>query len=368
MAVARDAAGHCGVTGGWRVAMRADASPALGSGHVMRCLTLAEALRAGGAQVLFICRDGPGHLGGRIQAQGFGIDWLAAHTDRDAAADARQTRAAIGAAGCDWLVVDHYGLAAGWESALRPACRRLMVIDDLADRLHLADLLLDQNLGRQAADYASLLPSGGTRLIGPQFALLRPEFAAARSASLTRRAPGGLQQLLVSMGGADPQQATLRVLQALAAGPLPQGLQITVVLGSLADTRPAIEALLPGFPRPVRLCVDVADMASLLAQADLVIGAAGSSAWERCCLGVPTFQLVLADNQAAAADHLAQCGAARTLALQGAWQAQLQALLVQATQDTSLLPTMSACAAAITDGSGAGRVLQAMRQVHPQHS
>jgi len=334
---------------------------------VMRCLTLAEGLRDLGATVRFVCRDLPGHMGPRIMAQGFGLDLLTTDASWNVASDVELTRAAIGAAGCDWMVVDHYGLAADWEGALRPLYRRLMVIDDLADRQHLANLLLDQNLGRDHYAYSGWLPPETKLLIGPRYALLRPEFSAARDASLRRRAVGGLQTVLISMGGADPQQATLRVLQAMASGVLPQHLEITVVLGAIADTRAAIESLLPGFPRPVRLCVDVADMASLLAQADLVIGAAGSSAWERCCLGVPTFQLVLADNQVAAADHLANCGAARTLALQGNWQLQLQAWLLEAAHDNDLLRTMSACAAAVTDGSGTVRVLQALRQLQTQH-
>jgi UDP-2,4-diacetamido-2,4,6-trideoxy-beta-L-altropyranose hydrolase len=344
---------------GWQVAVRADASRVLGSGHVMRCLTLAEVLRARGATVQFLCRPAPGHLGDRIAAQGFGLRWLPDSPDGDAAADALQTVAALGPAGCDLLLVDHYALGAAWQQRLHPACRRLAVIDDLADRAHSADLLLDQNLGRQAADYAALLPAAATRLIGPAYALLRPEFAAARAASLARRSAGRLQHLLISMGGADPQQATLRVLQALAPAPLPAGAQVTVVLGAIAETQPVIAALLPHLPWPTRLCVDVADMTPLLQAADIAIGAAGGSAWERCCLGLPSALLVLADNQRPGTQALVAAGAALALGGVDDLPASLPAMLQHAA-DGPTLQRLSAAAAAVTDGLGAQRVADAL--------
>ncbi|MES2714235.1 MAG: UDP-2,4-diacetamido-2,4,6-trideoxy-beta-L-altropyranose hydrolase [Pseudomonadota bacterium] len=343
-----------------RIALRADASPVLGSGHVMRCLSLAEALRARGAQVHFICRAGPGHLGGRIQAQGFGLSLLGA--DLSPAQDADQTRAAL-AAGCDLLLVDHYGLGAAWEQALRPLCRHLAAIDDLADRRHAVDLLLDQNLGRQRSDYAALLPAHASRLIGPAYALLRPEFAAARAASLARRPTAGWRHLLLSLGGADPQQATVQVLHALARCRLPADARLTVVLGALAPTRAQVQALLPSLPCPTRLLVDVADMAGLLAEADLAIGAAGGSAWERCCLGLPSLLLVLAENQRSGNRALVAAGAALALGEVADLPTSLPAALRQLA-DPGRLQAMSQAAAAITDGQGAARVADALLALH----
>lgn len=343
-----------------RVAVRADASLTLGSGHVMRCLTLAEALRERGALVHFICRAVPRHLGGLIQAQGFGLSLLDA--DLTPAQDAVHTRAAL-ASGCDLLLVDHYGLGADWEQALRPACRHLAAIDDLADRSHDVDLLVDQNLGRHADDYVSLLPSHARRLIGPAHALLRSDFAVARATSLARRPLGPWRHLLVSLGGADPQQATVHVLQALAGCALPADTTLTVVLGALATTRAQVEALLPGLPCSTRMLVDVADMAGLLAEADLAIGAAGGSAWERCCLGLPSLLLVLADNQRPGTQALVAAGAA--LALGGV--AELPTRLPAALQQLASpgrLQSMSQAAAAITDGLGAARVADALLALH----
>ncbi|MBN8489250.1 MAG: UDP-2,4-diacetamido-2,4,6-trideoxy-beta-L-altropyranose hydrolase, partial [Burkholderiales bacterium] len=192
---------------GPRIAWRADASTTLGSGHVMRGLTLAALLRARGAHLHFICQALPGHLGDRIQTEGHALSLLPAGLAP--AEDAQATRAAL-ESGAELLVVDHYALDAAWEQALRAPARSLAVIDDLANRPHQAGLRLDPNLGRQARDYDGLLPAACQRLIGPDWALLRPGFAAARSASLARRAAGTLQHLLISMGGADPQDATAR--------------------------------------------------------------------------------------------------------------------------------------------------------------
>lgn len=344
-----------------RVAVRADAGLTLGSGHVMRCLTLATALRQRGAQVHFLCRGGPGHLGGRIEAEGFGLTLL--DKTLSPAQDALHSRAALTeawrGAGCDLLLVDHYGLEATWEQALRPACRRLAAIDDLADRPHDVDLLLDQNLGRKVSDYDDRLPAAAVRLIGPQYALLRPEFAAARAASLARRGGQGWRHLLISLGGADPHQGTQRCLQALAACPLPADAQVTVVLGALAWSRPAIQALLPTLPFQARLLTDVTDMAAVLAETDLAIGAAGGSAWERCCLGLPSLLLVLADNQRPGTQALEAVGAALSLGGVDALADRLPAALQQLAPP-GRLSTMSAAAAAITDGQGAARVADAL--------
>lgn len=344
---------------GVRVALRADAGPVIGSGHVMRGLTLAAALRAHGAAVTFVCGDSPGHLGDRIAAAGFGVALIAAGLPETA--DAQATQAALQrAGGCDLLLVDHYGLGVAWETTLRPTARCLAAIDDLADRAHDVDLLLDQNLGRLPRDYARLLPPHTRRLIGPAHALLRPEFAAARPASLARRTTvTHWRHLLISLGGADPQQATVQVLRALAGCPLPAHATITVVLGALATTRDAVAALLPTLPCATRLLVDVADMARLLAEADVAIGAAGGSAWERCCLGLPGALLVLADNQRPGTQALVAAGAALALGAVDDLHTTLPQALEQLAEP-GRLQAMSAAAAAITDGQGAERVAAAL--------
>lgn len=356
-----------------QVAFRADASLAIGTGHVMRCLTLADALRERGAVCRFITRELPGNLIDGIRQRGYAVVVLpppaaayappptpahAAWLGVPAALDAGQTLAALGN-GVDWLVLDHYALDADWEAILRPACRRLLVIDDLADRPHLADLLLDQNLGRQAADYDALLPAGCRRLIGPSHALLRPEFAARRAASLARRQSGGLRQLLVSMGGVDKDNATGAALAALPPGLLPAACRIVVVLGPHAPWRDAVAAQVGELPWPAELRVAVADMATLIADSDLAIGAAGTSAWERCCLGLPTLTAVLAANQAAGAAALQAAGCVERLGDPAAGFPDLPEKLAGLLAP-GRLAAMQAAGAALTDGGGASRLAAEM--------
>lgn len=356
-----------------RIVFRADASLTIGSGHVLRCLTLADLLRQGGAEVLFLCREHPGHLIGLIEGKGYPVlrlprvpapcpaqpgdpvhaPWLGASWQQDAAASA----ALLAGSGGDWLVLDHYALELRWEQALRPRFRRIMVIDDLADRGHDCELLLDQNLGRAAADYRPLVPERCTVLAGPGHSLLRPEFAALRDYSLKRREMPRLGQLLVTMGGVDKDNASGAVLAALKGCPLPDDCRITVVLGGAAPWLDQVRAGAQALNREVEVLVEVADMARLMAQSDLAIGAAGGTSWERCCLGVPTLMLVLAQNQELAARELAQAGAA--LVLERHWQpGQLQELLRTLICQPEALRRMSLCAARVTDGSGASSVLK----------
>lgn len=304
------------------IAFRTDASILIGTGHVMRCLTLADALReAGAAECTFICRPHEGNLIELIAGRGHRVaplpqpvnarsepgesmygSWLGA--DRET--DAHDTRKILEGRAIDWLIVDHYAIDHRWEQALRPACGRLMVMDDLADRKHDCDLLLDPSLGRTGEDYADLLPDEAVTLLGPQFALLRPEFAQLRAESLARRAAPQLRHLLITMGGVDKDNATDRVLDALDACALSDDARITVVMGPHAPWLAAVKERAARMRRPTGVLTGVKDMAQLMTDCDLAIGAAGSTSWERCCLGLPTIQLVLADNQeecAAALSH-----------------------------------------------------------------
>lgn len=352
-----------------QIVFRADASLQIGTGHVMRCLTLADALRERGADCRFVSRKLPGHLIAWVRQRGYDVCVLPAPTVGQSVSatplyaawlgvapelDARQTLAALGA-GIDWLVLDHYGLDADWESALRPACQRLLVIDDLADRRHLADLLLDQNLGRSAADYDGLLPDSCHRLVGPRYALLRPEFSAYRAASLNRRQTGEMHQLLISMGGVDKDNATGAALTALAGARLPATCRIVVVMGPHAPWREAVADQLSSLPWPTEMRVAVTDMARLIADSDLAIGAAGTSAWERCCLGLPTLTVVLADNQREGAAALQATGCVELLATTQTGFSDLPQKLA-AMLVPSRLAAMQAACAALTDGLGAMRL------------
>ncbi|PLK48790.1 UDP-2,4-diacetamido-2,4,6-trideoxy-beta-L-altropyranose hydrolase [Uliginosibacterium sp. TH139] len=340
-----------------RVAFRCDASLTLGSGHVMRCLTLAQALQAEGSDCHFLCRGEPGHLLDQIRAAGFTAHELPASEAFSQEQDAAACRNALDALRPDWLIADHYALAAEWESALRGSGRHLLVIDDLADRAHVADLLLDQNLGRQTSDYASLLPATCRVLAGPHYALLRDEFATARKLSLRHRQVPALRHILISFGGADAHNLSGAVLRALQGSRLPTDCRITVILGAANPWQQETRGLAVQMPWATEVKINVADMARHLASADLVIGAAGGSAWERCCLGVPSVLLIQAENQRAGTQALLEAGAA----LFAERPEDLAASLAQLAPPR--LSTLSASAAAICDGLGAQRVVRTMKEL-----
>jgi UDP-2,4-diacetamido-2,4,6-trideoxy-beta-L-altropyranose hydrolase len=352
-------------------AFRVDASLEIGTGHVMRSLTLADALREQGVQCRFICREHDGNLIGEIRRQGFIVHALplavtageydetsphAAWLGVNWATDAEQTLTVLSGAIVDWLIVDHYVLDARWEKQLRAACRHVMAIDDLADRRHDCDVLLDQNLNRRAADYAALVSRDCNVLVGPKYALLRPEFAALRNYSLARRENSGLEHLLVSMGGVDKHNVTGRVLEALNDCALSAACRITVVMGAQAPWIAEVRAQAAGM-RSTEVLIDVPNMAELMADSDLAIGAAGTSAWERCCLGLPTLMIVLAANQSAGAQALNKSGAALLLEDREQLAIELQVGTRTLMQPKGLQRMQEACRL-VTDGKGVMRAVE----------
>jgi len=339
----------------------------------MRCLTLAEVLRGRGAHCRFVSRSHPGNLNKEIGQRGFDVidlpfegNWTgtdvtnpphAAWLGADWQTDAEQTKVGAGGTAIDWLILDHYALDAQWESALAANYRKLMVIDDLADRPHACDLLLDQTFGREAADYRTLVPDDCRVLCGSQYALLRPEFAALRPYSLQRRAQPTLRELLISMGGVDKDNATGQVLQALRTCPLPAKCRITVVMGATAPWLDEVRKEAQDMPWPTRVLVGVGDMAQLMADSDLAIGAAGATSWERCSLGLPTIMLVLADNQLKVAEGLERSGGVLIIKPGLSAKTQIREQILQLVDDPAQLLHMSKCAARIVDGSGVNAVI-----------
>ena len=346
------------------VAIRVDASVFIGTGHVMRCLTLAGELRDRGARVLFISRLLDGNLCDFISRSGFElrplpappaeadcssqlsqVAWLA----REWAADAEATGAALPATPrADWLIVDHYALDARWEGALRASVGRIMAIDDLADRPHDCNLLLDQNLYEDMQQrYDGLLPGHCRRLLGPQYALLRAEFKEASKG--LRRRDGSVGRLLIFFGGSDADNATAKALEALRLLDAPQ-LAADVVVGGSNPHREELRQRCAAMKNVAFHC-DIKNMASLMAQADLAIGAGGGATWERCFLGLPAITLVAAQNQLATTLAVAKAGAAWNLG----WQHEVDAralcqALRHALQHPQELVAMGGKALAITGG------------------
>ncbi len=360
-----------------QVVFRVDASVEIGTGHLMRCLTLALALRQQGTNCTFICRDWPGDFANLLRAQKFTCISLPAPSQAAPPGDLAHSRWLGVSQETDWLqvqthwpddtvdflILDHYGLDARWEHSMRAYARKLMVIDDLADRSHQCDILLDQTFGRSQEDYQGLVNADTRLLCGATYALLRPEFAQQRAASLLVRQNRKPHRLLVSLGGVDKDNATALVLNTLAGCVLPAQMQIDVVMGSRAPWLENVRRIAATLPWPTRVRTDVADMAGLMRDADLAIGAAGATSWERCCLGLPSILVVIAENQSTGAQMLDAAGAARSISALSQVATKLPALLADLLAHQGALQGLSQQAAAVTDGRGAERVLAAMTAV-----
>jgi UDP-2,4-diacetamido-2,4,6-trideoxy-beta-L-altropyranose hydrolase len=346
-----------------QIAIRADASVDIGTGHVMRCLALADALRSQGAEIVFICREQEGDLCGLIASREYDVlrlPRLPIGEAWDWQLDAEQTVHALVEKWprADWLIVDHYRLDARWEKALRRNTARIMAIDDLADRPHDCELLVDQNLSRDMNNrYTGLVPESARPLLGPKHALLRTEFTAARAAA--KRRDGALRRILVFYGGSDAGNETAKALEGLRLFSRPD-IAIDVVIGATNPHRDQIARLCSTLPN-ARLHRQVNNMAELMAAADLALGGGGITTWERCCLGLPTLVTILAENQSELTHATADYGAIVNL---GAAE-QLEATDYRQALETltsSQLSQMAQLGAELVDGNGCGRVAQAMLQ------
>lgn len=357
-----------------KIAFRVDSSLQIGSGHVMRCLTLAEALRERGAETHFMCRELIGHLGGLIEAQGFGVcllpapdsgqksldwsahaSWLQVHWQQDAN-DTTEAMQKIGPV--DWLVVDHYALDMNWETMLLVTAAKVMAIDDLADRPHACSLLLDQNFyADMPSRYEGLLPQACTQLLGPRYALLRSEFGTERQR--LRERDGSVKQLFVFLGGSDTSNQTEIVLSAIQRLNR-NDIIVDVVVGEMNPRREAIKSLCSQLPNVNYHC-QVSNVAALMATADLAVTAGGSTTWERCCLGLPSLVVSTADNQLKLCAFGAEKGLFHLLGRSGQLSVDdyFTALMIFTSTPENLRP-FSSRGVELVDGKGAQRVASMM--------
>ena len=354
---------------------RTDASLQIGTGHVRRCLTLAEALRARGAECIFICREHEGHLIEEIRKKGFECIALTksseidemhdgalkdlAHADWLGVSwylDAQQTIQFLGPERVDWLIVDHYALDKRWEEMLRSYVKKILVIDDLADRYHDCDLLLDQNL---AADlevrYQYLLPEHCVTLLGPQYALLQPEYAEMRP----RRPPraGPVKRILVFFGGADQHNITGRAVSAFLKLKL-DDIMLDVVVSVHSSHAHEIQTRAQ-LHANIIVHDTLPTLAPLMLRADLAIGAGGATSWERCCLGLPSLVISIADNQHPTCEALAAVGIIEYFGkLETAFRQDLTEAIGKIINDAEWRSNLARAGMNLTDGLGAQRVIE----------
>lgn len=357
------------------IVFRVDASIEMGSGHVMRCLTLADELKARGHECHFISRQQPGDLIELIEEKGHRVyplqecddtelgdlphsHWLKGGQTRDFS----DSEALLKTLLPDWLIVDHYGIDATWEQKARIYAKRILVIDDLADRQHDCDVLLDQNLGQTDEMYHHLTPPEATLLTGAQYALLRPEFVHYRAQSLKARHNNSqIDHVLVTMGGVDKDNVTAEVLSALEKSALRGETRITIVLGTQAPWLSHVKTQVAQSRMKVEVLSGVNNMAELMSQADLAIGAAGSTSWERCCLGLPSILCVLAENQRGIANALEKANAAVIVSGDDVATGVVEVVnyFVKAPES---LKSMTHKAAFIVDGEGVKRVAEILER------
>lgn len=346
------------------IAIRVDATQQIGTGHFMRCLTLADTLKQRGAQIRFVSRDLPAHLRDMLAAKDMELVALQSGSSSAAddglthshwlgtsqALDAQATIQALSGESWDWLVVDHYALDMRWESALRRNVKRMMVIDDIADRQHDCDVLLDQNFYvDMQTRYNEKVPEHCQLLLGPRYALLREEFRTLRGKIRTRT--GKVQKILVFFGGVDTNNYTGRALEVLAGLPVKE-LHIDVVIGAQHPHRVAIEkeCKTQGY-----VChVQTTRMAELMAAADLAVGAGGSATWERCCMGLPTLAICTADNQQKQISDAACEGLLYAPGTKGDWHMHILALV----DNSCLRQHFSYNSTRAVDGRGTLRVVE----------
>jgi len=359
-----------------KVAIRTDASLQIGTGHVMRCLTLADELKEKGAEVIFICRQFAGNLADVIQGKGYQVfllslandlqyknkenelpthdNWLGAPWEQDAE---ETHQVLLKHNNIDWLVVDHYAIDECWEKKQKDVVSKVLVIDDLADRVHNCDVLLDQNFyEHMKSRYLGKLSDKCLKLLGPKFSLLRKEFRDARQNMRERDA--SIHKIFVFFGGVDLLNMTGRVLESIVDLNL-SGIAVDVVIGSTNPHRKNIEALCSK-EKYLNLHIQVENMAQMMVDADLCVGSGGTVTWERCCLGLPTMAWSVAENQTELLKDSAKAGLVYVSDNENPTVDDISCHLRAVLNNSLLRRHMSLSGLELIDGRGATRVANVM--------
>ena len=343
-----------------KVVIRVDASREVGFGHLSRCINLAEVLRIRGNEVLFICREDESKSFKVLEDRLFKTCILPRNTASSQISqedDADETIEALDGLRPSWLVVDSYGLDNEFEQKLRGYVEKIAVIEDLADRRHDCDLLIDQNYSdRTVETFKRQVPETCKYLIGPRYALLNSVFAKIREVSVAQRTE--LKRIFVFCGGSDPNNLTKTVLDALGRDEFSE-IKVDVVIGS--QNQNLKEELTNPYKSNIEFHESGDNFAKIMSSADLVIGAGGTTTWERMCLGLPSIVVSIADNQVPACEKLGREGLVRYLGPQSEVTSELVAGTVsEFLQTPSALSAVSVKSQIFVDGKGCDRVAEVM--------
>ena len=330
------------------VAFRVDGGAELGIGHIMRCLTLADRANKMGFKILFICASLESSLKNKITNKGFKLSVI----ESDMEKDAKHCLEIIDDYLIKLLIVDHYKISNEWERQLKKSVDEMVVIDDLADRPHDCDFLIDSAYGRTKSEYEKLVNSECQLLLSSDYTILRPDFIGSRPQAFNkRRETHHIKKVLINFGGTDILDLSILSMEQLLGNGFTGSIDILISSSytKLADLKNTCKSL-----TNVTLHIDSNQVAEIMLQADLAIGSLGTSTWERCCLGLPCISVVVADNQSYIAQQLAEYGAIELTSIQKMEQTIVNYMDVSHMRYWKIQSEKSFT---LCDGNGADRIL-----------
>lgn len=345
--------------------IRSNADENIGLGHLSRCLTLANGLAERDYRCVFLCESVPDDFQKTLLENGHDLALLKANVVNSPELELAQLQDKYldndGSTDFDLVVIDHYGIDAMWERHVRAYTKRILVIDDLANRLHDCDFLLDQTLGRNADEYRKLIPANAHALCGSQFALLKPEYPRYQALAKSRRKNlSEVKQVAISFGGSAQAPLLRRVLSALVDFDRAREFQISLILSAFDYQNRAFLSFVDELDLDVDVVTNLKDMASVWRDSDLAIGACGTTSWERASLGLPSVTCVIADNQKQIAKALEEAGASRVLELGTEIDERFESRFICAIEelcDLRVYHEMSQHCLNVCDGRGLERIL-----------
>lgn len=338
---------------------RVDASYKIGYGHIHRCITLADSFASAGINCTFICKDLEGFPKNLIRSQGYNLELISSSDLKKNWLDDVLYTKKIVKKRVDFIIVDHYEINHLWEKELKKLSKQMIVIDDLSNKKHDCDILINQNLGTVKEDYINLVPKETKLFIGPQYALLRPEFRQFRDFSIKRRKNLTIKNLLISLGGVDENNFVYEVLAALKKIEHETLSQVDVIIGNGNTKKKSLNKIANEFSISLNFYENITNMAEIMSRSDLIIGGGGISSWERCSLGIPSIIFILADNQKKGAYALEKEKCSILIKNNEYFEEELKSALNYYSNESNLKNSINSCLS-ICKGDGVNKILKSI--------